>query len=226
VQLGGAGAVASLAGLIITGGTAPRAGAILCDKAMLDISHCLFAGNRTSEPNGATIYGLDSEISVTNCTVADNYGGLAGAAFTLVNSHLTMANTILWNDMRAQIQPLGTSQAEIRYSAVAGGWPGTGNTPADPHFARPGLWVDPDHPDTKLDPEDVRAQWTPGDYHLQSQTGRWDTDTQTWICDKITSPCIDRGDQASLVGEEPTPNGGMVNLGVYGGTSEAGKSYP
>ncbi len=43
-----------------------------------------------------------------------------------------------------------------------------------------------------------------GDYHLQS-----------W------SPCIDAGDPVSLFSEEPEPNGGRINLGVYGNTPEA-----
>lgn len=43
-----------------------------------------------------------------------------------------------------------------------------------------------------------------GDYHLRS-----------W------SPCIDAGDPASDFTNEPAPNGGRVNMGAYGNTSEA-----
>ena len=39
-----------------------------------------------------------------------------------------------------------------------------------------------------------------------------------------TSPCIDAGDPSTLVGLEPLPNGDIINLGAYGGTSEASKS--
>ena len=38
------------------------------------------------------------------------------------------------------------------------------------------------------------------------------------------SPCIDTGDPTSSVGLEPEPNGGIINMGAYGGTSEASKS--
>ncbi len=38
------------------------------------------------------------------------------------------------------------------------------------------------------------------------------------------SPCIDAGDPNSPIGAEPFPNGGVINLGAYGGTSEASAS--
>ncbi len=41
----------------------------------------------------------------------------------------------------------------------------------------------------------------------------------------MTSPCIDAGDPMSPIGHEPFPNGGIVNMGAYGGTAEASKSY-
>jgi len=64
-----------------------------------------------------------------------------------------------------------------------------------------------------------------GDYHLKSQAGRWDPATKTWVKDDVTSPCIDAGDPSSPMGQESFPNGGLVNLGAYGGTAQASKSY-
>jgi hypothetical protein len=66
---------------------------------------------------------------------------------------------------------------------------------------------------------------TNNDYHLRSQAGRWDPDTKTWIQDDVTSPGIDAGDPASAIGLEPFPNGGIINMGAYGGTEQASKSY-
>jgi hypothetical protein len=43
--------------------------------------------------------------------------------------------------------------------------------------------------------------------------------------DDVTSPCIDAGDPNSPVGDEPEPNGDRINMGAYGGTTEASKSY-
>ncbi|MHC4643702.1 MAG: hypothetical protein ACYS32_18830, partial [Planctomycetota bacterium] len=36
---------------------------------------------------------------------------------------------------------------------------------------------------------------------------------------------IDAGDPAIPIGLEPFPNGGIINMGAYGGTAEASKSY-
>ncbi len=38
------------------------------------------------------------------------------------------------------------------------------------------------------------------------------------------SPCIDAGNPADPVGDEPAPNGGKINIGNLGGTSEASKT--
>ena len=58
------------------------------------------------------------------------------------------------------------------------------------------------------------------DFHLASQTGRylngnWET------TDAANSLAIDAADPAEPLGDEPAPNGGVANLGSYGGTVEA-----
>jgi hypothetical protein len=113
----------------------------------------------------------------------------------------------------------------VRYSDVQGGWVGQGNTDVDPCFANPGYWADPNNPNTPGDPNDPNAIWIDGDCHLKSQAGRWDPKTQSWVKDDVTSPCIDAGDPMSPIGLEPFPNGGRINMGAYGGTAEASKSY-
>lgn len=62
-----------------------------------------------------------------------------------------------------------------------------------------------------------------GDFHLKSQTGRF-VPGSGWVTDPESSPCIDVGHPADSVGDEPSPNGGRVNLGAYGGTAEASMS--
>ncbi len=62
------------------------------------------------------------------------------------------------------------------------------------------------------------------DYHLKSKTGRWDRDVNRWIKDNVTSPCIDVGGNRNIAYLEPQPNGDRINLGFYGGTTEASKS--
>ena len=114
---------------------------------------------------------------------------------------------------------------DVEYCDVLGGFPGTGNIDADPLFARPGYWADPNDPNVPGNPSDPNAIWVDGDYHLKSQAGRWDPNSQSWVTDDVTSPCIDAGDPNSPVGDEPQPNGGRINMGAYGSTAEASKSY-
>jgi len=88
-------------------------------------------------------------------------------------------------------------------SSGAGTLYGTTSSALDPCFASAGL----------------------GDYHLKSQAGRWNPDILRWVRDMVSSPCIDAGDPTSPVGNELFPNGGVLNMGAYGGTVEASKSY-
>lgn len=63
------------------------------------------------------------------------------------------------------------------------------------------------------------------DYHLVSEHGRWDSISRQWVEDDVTSPCIDAGSLSTPIGPEPFPNGGIINMGAYGGTPKASKSY-
>jgi hypothetical protein len=94
----------------------------------------------------------------------------------------------------------------------------------EPLFAAPGYWADINNPDIVLEPNNPNAVWIEGDYHLKSQAGRYDPNSDSWVIDDVTSPCIDAGDPNSPLGDEPLPNGGIINMGAYGGTSEASKS--
>jgi len=92
---------------------------------------------------------------------------------------------------------------------------GSGNIDTDPCFARLGGW----------EFDDPNWIFFPSDYHLRSNAGRWDTNTSSWVIDANTSACIDAGDPMAPIGLEPFPNGGRINMGAFGGTIEASKSY-
>ena len=62
------------------------------------------------------------------------------------------------------------------------------------------------------------------DFHLKSKAGRWNPKTKKWVKDNAQSPCIDAGDPKADFSQEPVPNEGRVNIGVYGNTKEASKS--
>jgi len=43
-----------------------------------------------------------------------------------------------------------------------------------------------------------------------------------WVVDEVTSPCIDAGNTDEMGWQnELWPHGGRINMGVYGGTSQA-----
>ena len=196
------------------------------------ITDCIFIGNRAREDEGGgiSIYSSAGSVIVTNCMFTENLapqgGGIAtysgsGCDLTVINctftgnsgsgiyngnSSLSVTNCILWGN-NGEIH--GT--ASVAYSCVQGGHAGTGNIDADPNFAKPGYWDG-----------DV---WVDGDYHLKSQAGRWYPNTESWITDTVTSPCIDKGNPGSPLGDEPVdPNNLRINMGAYGGTAEASKT--
>jgi len=139
---------------------------------------------------------------ITNCTIVENLqGGFYG-------SRPTVTNSIIYFNRNA---PIAESTATVTYSDVQGSWPGLGNIDADPLFASL-YWISSNSTEA-------------GDYHLKSQAGRWDPGSQTWVQDNVSSPCIDKGDPASPVGDEPVPNGSIINMGAYGGTTQASMTF-
>jgi len=96
--------------------------------------------------------------------------------------------------------------------------PGTGDMVCDPYFAIDGYW------DSNGTPEEYDDFWVDGDYHLKSEAGRWDPDSETWVIDDVTSPCVDSGDPNSDWSGELWPHGEWINRGAYGGTTQASMS--
>lgn len=220
-----------LTGFVITRGRGQSA-AIHCSAGSPTVANCLIVGNRSTGANGAVIRCTDSEAAFVNCTIADNYAGADGASVVLENSHIALTSSILWGNAPGQILTDGDSSLSLLCTDVADGWsPGAGaadanegNVNVDPLFVQRGYWADKDNHEASTSPEDVWAVWIDGDYHLRSQTGRWDPQTRSWVTDDTTSPCIDAGSPTDPVSEEPVPNGGVINMGAYGGTAQAGKS--
>jgi hypothetical protein len=132
----------------------------------------------------------------------------------------TLNHCIVWGNSSDQID----SSANVSYSNIQGGFPGEGNVDVDPYFVDPGYWADLNNPNLLVEPDDPNAVWIDGDYHLQSQAGHWDQESQTWVQDDVNSPCIDAGDPRSDWTAELLPNGELINMGAYGGTPQASMS--
>jgi hypothetical protein len=193
--------------------------------ADVTLTNCLIAQNAASggpyvdyDGNGGGICVGDSSLSVTvtNCTIADNMAehngyvlGRGGGLFSLSPS-VTVNSSILWNNFAYNVtteaaQIDGVAPA-VNYTCIegwTGGFGGFGNMGYNPQFADP----------------------VNHDYHVRSTYGRWDPAAQSWILDIIHSPCIDGGDPSDMNWiNELWPHGKRINMGVYGGTSQAGKS--
>lgn len=176
------------------------------------INNSVFIGNWThTDSAGGGIISLDSKPILTNCTFTENKGWGGGAIF----GSAILTNCIIWNNFPLEI--FGSVTAT--YSNIKGGWPGQDNINIDPQFAELGYW------DYGKSYEDSDDSWFGGDCHLKSQAGRWDPNNKTWKIDDVTSQCIDVGNPMSPIGEEQFPNGGIINMGAYGGTAEASKTY-
>lgn len=179
--------------------------------------NCLVVGNASQNP-GAGIkcdYGNTSPV-ISNCTVAGNTSTSYGGGLWATYATPLVSNSILWGNngtAGAQMAVGVGATATVSYSDIQGGqagiftssgfvsW-GAGNLDQDP------LFVDPNA----------------GDYHLQSYRGRYWESMDLWVLDVQTSPCIDAGDEADDVLDEPTPNGGRINMGAFGGTIQASLS--
>jgi hypothetical protein len=91
---------------------------------------------------------------------------------------------------------------------------GMGNIDTDPYFFRLGYW----------DWQPWPWELVEGDYHLLAECGRYWPEQDIWVLDGLTSPCVDGGDPTVDPSDEPAPNGGCINMGVYGGTAYASMS--
>ena len=206
-------------------------GGIACFEACnVTIKNVLVDNNDAGEVGGGIFVGYEATAAIQNVTVADNNAlgstegdatrvGRGGGMACWFGGATTCSSSILWGNAAKnaegnQISLEGFSQASTKYSAAQGGsaavyvqndanftstftW-GPGSVSSDPLFAP-----------------------TVGDYHLQSNVGRWDPDLMAWVIDAQQSPLIDAGDAALDYSNEPAPAGGRINAGAYGNTAEA-----
>ena len=184
------------------------------DTHEMNLINCVFSGNSANYGGAMHSHNHATTVNLYNCSFSKNSANYFGGAIYNgdygTTRKMELINCILWgnNDSSSlgefsQIRP-SDYELSVSYCDIQGGWEGTANINADPCF----------------------ADANNGDHHLKSQAGRWDPNTETWVQDDDeTSPCIDAGNPMSPIMYEPFPNGGIINMGAYGGTSEASKSY-
>ena len=196
--------------------------------------------------------GVADKLTVRNCTIAYNLTQASSAAggITVVRGSVAIENTILWNNRRYHITTLGYgkdvhvasgSSATIRNSFV------TSLDATDESLV--GVTLDVDSV-SALDPKlvtsmnDFESLLTYGtsslyytytnptiyedlatmDAHLLSSSGYCVNGGAAGPATIFYSPAIDCGDPAADFSLEPAPNGGRINLGAYGNTSEASRT--
>lgn len=178
------------------------------------LTNCIFYNNQAQTYGGGIRNSNDSNVTITNCTFSANSADLGSSlacttddkgeqtpsSFLVINCIIHSGGNEIFNGDNSKIT---VTYSNVSNSQGNGPWSGEGNIFADPYF------VDADN----------------GDLHLKSQAGRYDPQSQSWVTDDLTSPCIDAGDTNSYIGDEPLPNGDIINMGAYGGTAEASKSF-
>jgi hypothetical protein len=188
---------------IFNGNQAKYGGGMYNGNSDSILINCSFSGNEAETDGGGIYIYPNSDITIINSTFAGNLA-INGDALCCDStesrnpSDIVISNCIFWNSGN-EIWNNDNSTIAVNYSNIRGGWPGQGNIDVEP------LFVNADE----------------GDYHLKSQAGRWNPNSHSWIRDDVMSPCIDAGDPNTPVGDEPEPNGGIINMGAFGGTQQA-----
>jgi hypothetical protein len=211
---------AVLAGLTIVAGDAAQGGGIYCSGASPVIANCVITGCRAT--SGGGLFLAESRAVVVNCTVSDNYSQVDAGLFC--DGDILVVDSIIWGNLPKQLHNESDGRLSVMYTDIQGGWPGQGNIDVDPHFALPGCLSTSPGLLMASDQSLPQASWPEGDYHLRSETGRWDPVRVNWVVDPIMSPCIDRGNPARDPAMEPAPHGGRINMGAFGGTRAASMS--
>ncbi len=179
----------------------------------MTVTNCIFTTNEAKTSGGAFRNSSGCNINLTNCTffanfaqngnslacIADDQGQTVAGSVQILNCIIFDGGSEIFNSDSSAINVTYSNLKDAKNEAP---WPGEGNIYADPLFA------------------DIDSV----DLHLKSQAGRYEPISKNWVIDDVTSPCIDAGNPQSQVGMEPQPDGGIVNMGAYGGTDQTSKS--
>ncbi len=173
----------------------------------------------------------DADPVIRNCTVYGNDYGVVGYHFKAAygSGKGRISNTIVWKSAFADVALVTDATTKFSYSCIQSGTysttvtvgavtgaPTTGTTLplAGDGLIAAGAGCD--------DPLFVNT--AASDFHLMSTAGHFGTVDQSWVADAATSPCIDSGDPLADFAAETVPNGGRVDMGIYGGMAEASHS--
>ncbi len=192
-------------------------GGVHCYQSDATISGNVFTGNSTPWLGGG-IFSQNSIPTISNNTLCGNSAGDDGGGIYVDNwpppdSPVVISGNIIAFSTDGEGIYVGNGSPTVSYCDVYGNADGNYGGHPDQTGLNDNISEDP-----------LFANAAGGDCHLKSTVGRWNG--SAWVTDAVDSPCIDRGDPASAWGNEPTPNGGLVNMGAWGNTVQASKSAP
>ena len=230
---------------IITANNAVEGGGIYCRDSSAIIRLNKITGNKTAFGTGGAICGVNSSATVANNLIADNtaYYGSGILWFngkpTLVNNTIAY-NTSTLNSFTCGIAvDLGEPSSFIKNNIIAFNNNGTGiyglselapasftynNVFANSTGNYGGKLTDQTGRNGNISADPFFFDTYNKDFHLKSSAGRWDANSQSWLTDTVTSPCIDAGDPNDNFADELWSHGRRINMGAYGGTSQASMS--
>lgn len=133
----------------------------------VNISNCVVTGNWVNDGRvrSGVAVAVAGQSRITNCTIADNMCSSVAS-----RSYFPVSNCILWNN-DSSYPAYSIGKTENCYI----GEDSDPNTPP-PGFIARGQWAEIPENYIVTCPNDMKAVWTPGDYHLRDD-----------------SPCIDAG---------------------------------
>jgi len=169
---------------ILNDNAATGSGGAVCSTSntLTSFINCVIAGNSanavtgTSPTYGGALYdGSSLGSSLVNCTLVGN----VGAGIYMRHSTVSLTNCILWDNrfgtdigLYAQLRFEG-QEPNLAYCCIEG-WHGSiggeGNFAGDPRFVDPGSWG-------------VGMDFTPGDYHLLSDSLCLNAGDPTYVAD-------------------------------------------
>jgi hypothetical protein len=201
-------ALSVVEGFTITGGHADYGGGMYNDQSSPTVRNCVFLEN-SADVYGGGVENWDSSVTLVNCVFTGNHALDAGGVDNAYGSPRLTNCTFSQNT--AAVSSGGiycfASSTMIENCILWGNAPDQLYTqiitPAVTYCDVEGGFSG----DGNIDVDPVFVDAASGDYHLLPG-----------------SPAIDAGDPASDWVNEPWPNGGRVNMGAYGNTSEATRS--
>jgi parallel beta-helix repeat protein len=235
---------------VITNNTAPSGGGINCfSLGITNVVNCTLVGNLADYVGAGVYCQYQGNAHITNSIIWANiqqlaleYEGTISVTYCDVQGGqidvYDPCGLLVWGEGNIDTDPcfasfdfdIDPNLWDFHLQSTAGRWNSTFykiDLNKDSiinlfEFARlAGVWLQQGSMPEDLDNSGL-IDWT--DMELFAQYYLANSIEDGWIMDSSTSPCIDGGDPNSDWTGEPWPNGKRINMGAYGGTSQASKS--